>query len=414
MTKSAGNHFSLIAIIMYMALICTAAHASPAPKIMEIRRPLLSAPVFVKPGGSFEIVLKLGDGVKPGMTSLVSDDDEYSVVALTLTEYGSNSAGAVFKATVPASAPEGLYDLRIKFSNDLSDSQQRSVKLLKEFKKNFDFVHLTDIHFNDQNYPDQDSNLARIKLLFELQKVNPEFIIFSGDLGLNPVTYDRDFTAGYEMIVEYVKSPIFMAPGNHEQYIDKRKVPSIDGRQYWEATYGPYYQSFTYGKLHFIGLNSFDFTDRWRDRYDDTLIMTGAAANGNIGPEQFEWLKNDLQAAAANDYTSIVFTHIPIGFLQGGRKLGFSPPEKIKGPSVAEFSKLMEEYKVPIVFVGHMHESYDDKKLNPVTTEIMTEAAGIGVEGGTDPKWGFRIVHVKDGKIDGSELRRISHKSAQP
>lgn len=403
----------------WTVVICTlalavAAYASPPQMIHEIKYPLFGNPTFVKAGDSFDLVMKL-EGKKPRVASLVEVADEYKAVKLTLTESGTTAEGTLFKAVTPADAPVGLYDIRVYFSDGTSDYQLHAVQILKEFKKDFDFVHLTDIHFNDPIFSDQDSNLVRIKQLYEIQKVNPEFILFGGDLGLNPVTYDRDFPAGYEILTTYVKAPIFMVPGNHEQYTDGRQKPVPDGRAYWEAIYGPYYKSFTYGKLHFIGLNTFDFTDRWRDRFDEKQIMTGAAGNGCIGPEQFEWLKKDLKAAADAGDTSIVFTHIPIFMLQGGKKLGYAPPELVKGPNPAEFSKLMEEYKVPYVFVGHMHVNYDDKKLNPITTEIMTEAGGTGThEKEDDPLWGFRIVHVRDGKIVGTEIRQISHKSAQP
>jgi predicted MPP superfamily phosphohydrolase len=410
MKKRSGRAITLICAMAVAAVVL----AAPVAKIREIRRPLFSAPVFVKAGGSFDVTLKLDGDKKPLKAALVAVADTYSVVGLALAESGAAPEGTIYAAAVPANAPEALYDLRILFSDGTTDTQPHAVKILKDFKKDFDFVHLTDIHFNDSVFADKDSNLTRIKVLYEVQKVNPEFILFGGDLGLNPVTYDRDFPTGYDILTEYVKSPIFMVPGNHEQYIDGRTKPKLDGRPYWEAIYGLYYQSFTYGKLHFIGLNTFDYTDKWRDRYDQNLIMTGAAANGCIGPKQADWLKKDLQNATSAGDTSIVFTHIPIGMLQGGKKLGFAPPEIIKGPSAEDFSKLMEEYKVPYVFVGHMHYSYDDKKLNPVTTEIMTEAAGTSTEGVADPLWGFRIVHVKDGKIVGWEIRQISHQSAQP
>lgn len=401
------------AILAFSCVITIAGLVKAAP-IGEIRRPLFSTPVILKAGGSFDIVLKLEDGNKPLSAALVSASGDYAAVKLTLTPAGDAPDGAVYAAAAPADAPEALYDLRILFTNGTTDAQTHAVKLIKEFKKDFDFVHFTDIHFNDATFEKVDSNPVRIKVLTEIAKVNPEFIVFGGDLMLNPETYARDYPAGYQILTEYVKAPIFMVPGNHEQYIDGRVKPKLDGRPYWESYYGPYYQSFTYGNLHVVGLNTFDYTDKWRDRFDENLIMTGAAANGCIGPEQFAWLQKDLAASAAAGETSIVFTHIPIGMLQGGKKLGFAPPEKIKGPSPEEFSALMEQYKVPYVFVGHMHLNYDDKKLNPITTEIMTEAAGTGTHDGENTIWGFRIVHVRNGVITGTEIREISHKAALP
>jgi len=413
-SRQLKHYFNFIFIFCLMG-ISISTHASPERKINEIRSPLFASPVFVKPGGSFEILFKIDGNKKPANASLVAVADSYSVVGTKLTEGSESQFGKTYKASVPISAKEALYDLRVVFSDGTTDTQPHSVKILNLFKKDFDFVHLTDIHFNDPILNAQDSNLARIKLLYEISKINPEFILFGGDLMLNPETYDRDYPTGYDILTKYVKTPIFMVPGNHEQYIDGRTKPRLDGRPYWESVYGPYYKSFTYDNLHFIGLNTFDFTDKWRDRFDQNLIMTGAAANGCIGPEQFQWLKNDLQTARDADETSLVFTHIPIIMLQGGKKLGFAPPELIKGPSPQDFSNLMEENKVPFVFVGHMHYNYDDNKLNPITTEIMTQASGTaGDQVGDDLLWGFRIVHVKNGVITGSEIKKVSHKSSQP
>jgi hypothetical protein len=410
----AGKQLTALAVLICVMAIASAALASPPRMIREIQRPLFSAPAIVKAGSSFDLIMKLDGDRKPAQTTLVAVADSYSVVGVKLTESGEAAEGKLFKAAIPANAPEALYDLRVYFSDGTSDMQPHAVKIVKDFKEDYDFVHLTDIHFNDPHFPDRESNLVRIKLMYEIAKVNPEFIIFGGDLGLNPETYDRDFSDGYRLLNEYIKSPIFMEPGNHEQYTDGRTKPVIDGRPYWESVYGPYYQSFNYGKLHFIGLNTFDWDDQWRDRYDPKLAMTGAAANGCIRPAQFEWLKKDLQAATAAGETPIVFTHVPIAFLQGGKKLGYAPPVKIKGPSPEDFSKLMEEFKVPYVFVGHMHYNYDNNKLNPVTTEIMTEAGGTNTSGVDDPQWGFRIVHVRNGVITGSEVREISYNSAMP
>jgi len=403
-------------ILICVAGLVTAAQAVPEKKINEIRRPLFSAPAIVRQGDSFDIVLKIEGDKKPSRTTLVAVADSYSAVGIKLTEDGAGQDGIIYKAAVPANAPEALYDLRILFTDGTTDAQLHSVKIIKEFKKDYDFVHLTDIHFNDPINDGKDSNLARIKLLYEIAKVNPEFILFGGDLMLNPVTYDRDYPTGYQILTEYVKSPIFMVPGNHEQYIDGRPSPKLDGRPYWESVYGPYYQAFNYGKLHFVGLNTFDYADIWRDRYDEKLIMIGTAANGNVGPEQFEWLKKDVKAATEAGETPVFFTHVPIGMLQGGKKLGYAPPAVVKGPSLDTFLKFMEEYKVPLVFVGHMHMNYDNKKLTPVTTEIMTQAAGTGgyPAGEHDMLWGFRIVHVRNGEITGSEIRQISHESSQP
>ncbi len=392
-------------ILVALLFVSAAAFAVPVQRVHEIQKPLLSVPAIVKSGEAFELVLKPGAKQVAGAELSGTVMKAYRV-ALTLDRISADEDTVVFSAAIPQDTPDVLYDLKVTFDDGSTDTQIHSVKVVKEFKKDYDFVHITDIHFNVEKGGDiEDANKVRLALIKDLAKMNVEFVLFSGDLGLNPETYDRDYIYGYDVFAKQMTLPMFMVPGNHEQYVDNRPDEPIDGRPYWDAAYGPTYNSFDYGDIHFVGLNSFDWPKKLRDRFNADYVFLGIPINSNIGPKQWKWFKNDMADASKRGFKEfVIYTHIPNKFLQGGRKMGFSPVIKVKGASVAQFTKLLDHYKVGYVFVGHMHYNRIEK-LGKYTTEVWTKAAGLG--GGKDsdnPSWGFRIVHVRDGRIAGWDM----------
>jgi len=400
-----ARYFGLIFAMLLAAAF--AAVAEPILRINEIKRPLMSMPEIVKAGDAFNIVLELEDANRAAGARLVPSDGAGEDVSLALSEPKQVEGKLVYSASVPGGTGEKLYDLIVEITGGSSDTQPHSVKVVPEFKKDFDFVHLTDIHFNVHVLDGKDMNRIRDRLLSDISKHNPEFVVFSGDLGLNPETYDVDYVYGYEQFIKYLTVPMHMVPGNHELYVDTRSGETIDGAPYWDAAYGPKYHSFDYGKMHGVGINSFDWEAIYRDRFDEKNIFTGTVINAMIGEEQWEWLKKDISEAAAEGKTIFAFTHIPIKTLQGGRKIGFAPRVEVPGPDFDKFQQLMVRGGVKYLFVGHMHyNSVDDYDG---FTQVMTKAAGIS---GDDIKvfWGYRVVHVKDWKIDGWDIHEIGFK----
>lgn len=399
------KHFRLFMILLVALALPVVIFAAPVQRVNEIQKPLLSVPAIVKAGEAFDLVLKAGAKEVAGAEMSGTVMDAYRV-ELHLEKQSAAGDEILYSAAVPADSPDVLYDLTVTFDDGSSDTQLHSVKVVKEFKKDFDFVHITDIHFNVRKEGSaEDANKVRLALIEDLAKMDVEFVLFSGDLGLNPETYDEDYMYGYDVFTRQMTLPMFMVPGNHEMYVDNRGEESIDGRPYWDAAYGPTYHSFDYGDMHFVGLNSYDWPAKLRDRFNPDYLFLGIPINSNIGPRQWKWLKEDMAAASGRGIDEFVFyTHIPNGNLQGGRKLGFAPAINVKGASLEQFTGLLEHYKVGHVFVGHMHYNRE-KKLGKYTTELWTKAAGNG--GGDDadnPSWGFRIVHVRDGKVTGWDM----------
>lgn len=388
--------------VSLLAVIVSAALAAPVQRIHEIQRPLMSVPAIVRAGDSFEALLNLDGGKRLASVSLISPTGEKTTLATgAMIE---KDGTAVVIAAIPASAAEALYGFEAAFADGSTDTQPHAVKVVAGFKKDFTFIHLTDIHFN-VGAGGTNVNHLRVKLLEKINELSPEFVLFSGDLGLYPETYDRDYLDGWNYIRDNLKVPIFMVPGNHELYYDERSGARVDGMDYWKATYGPLYHSFDYGALHVVGLNTFDWPDRWRNRFDEEVKNSGSTGMSVVGPEQWEWLQADMEKANATGKKTLMHTHIPIDLLQGGRMVGMTKPEKIKGPTLRKLTDFLNHYRVSHIFVGHVHVN-SERKFG-TTTEVLTLGAGNS-ENPKDAKWGFRIVNVSDGVITGMKIYSIN------
>ncbi|HOO56334.1 MAG TPA: metallophosphoesterase [bacterium] len=389
------NKLAKYTTLFILLLVASTALSEPVMRIREIREPVFAHPAIVKAGDSFPMEIMLPEDLELTQVSLVGVNDTGLQANLDFKAVGKKKELTVFAATVPSGTPVALYNLTASFGQYSWDTQLHAVKVIDEFKDEFDFVHLTDIHFNVQHVKNKNMTLIRQKLLQDVSKQNPEFVLLSGDLGLDPETYDRDYVQAFDMLSKWLTVPVYIVPGNHEMYTTKMEDGrEINGLEFWQSAYGPTYHSFDYGKFHFTGINTYDWPAKYRNRRDKENGFYGTVINAMISPTQAKWIQKDLEDAYNNGKTIIAYTHIPIETLMGGRKIGM-PQVKVPGPSTERFIELLTRAGCTNLFVGHMH--YNEIKQFDKLTEILTKAAGIG--GGEPYSWGYRIVHLKNGKI---------------
>ena len=391
---------SIFLCLCVLILVTTISAAAPTRHIHEIQSPLFNAPAIVKSGDAFSVKFFLPPDTTPKSIKLIPTAAGGKEIDLPVGARIHSGLFDSFLVMTPADAPEGLYNLQVTFSNAATDTQPHAVKVVSEFKSEYVFVHLTDIHFNLERNG-KSRNPIRFRILEDIAKLNPEFIIFSGDIGLDPVNYDVDYPFGYDMFNKYINTPMYMVPGNHELTIDA----AIDGLDYWKAMYGPRYSSFDYGPLHVVNLSTYDWAPRWRDKNNSEARSQKVDDMAYIGPEQWDWLQRDVAQAAGRGQHIIMHTHIPLEFLMGGKKAGLTKPEKLDGPSLQTFTRFLDHYKVSHVFIGHMHMN-SERRLGKSITEVLSLAAGQNVDK-KNPIWGYRIVHVKDGVITKMETREF-------
>ena len=118
---------------------------------------------------------------------------------------------------------------------------------------------------------------------------SPEFIIHTGDISHTAKAAEFDSAEG---ILTGSKKQIFYVPGEHDIAVD-------DGKQYLErygkGSKGRGWYSFDQKGVHFVG-----------------LVNVGTLEGlGKLGPDQLEWLEDDLRAKSAST-PIVLFAHIPL------------------------------------------------------------------------------------------------------
>ncbi len=161
------------------------------------------------------------------------------------------------------------------------------------------------------------------RLIPEVNAVKPAFVVNLGDLiyGYGPLSKEKQWDK-YQRVIKAIEAPYYQAPGNHDTH-------SKEARKIYTRRFGKGYGSFDHGGWHFVLLDN-----------------TEAERGGYIGPEEFGWLKEDLNRAAGRP--TFVFFHFPVW-----------EPERV-APRYYEFwaqelHPLFKASGVRAVFAGHYH-----------------------------------------------------------
>jgi cytolysin (calcineurin-like family phosphatase) len=103
------------------------------------------------------------------------------------------------------------------------------------------------------------------------------------------------------------------------------------------------------GKVHFVQLNNFPYYLRtWHNYYSEKAKEIKVNIKSSLG-----WLANDLALARRAGKVIILNYHMP---LLGGDGVDKYPPAVVE-ESEARFKKMLSDYKVSAVFVGHYHQN---------------------------------------------------------
>jgi hypothetical protein len=231
---------------------------------------------------------------------------------------------------VPETVPAHLYDLTVaatlKDGSLLVDSQPHALQVVNEFKTDFTFAQLTDIHvwgleaayivanthernWRHQEYREADGYGATYyhKSIQQMNRARPDFLVYTGDYDFGLTWLYRqdyaDFSAyqdspwndkyyetWFELDWFYAETlrlevPVFMAPGNHDgwaRYDQLNQGLEEDYLDSWRNLFGPRYFSFDYGPdNHFTAVNSMDWTPAERS-------LHWAGPPGLLGPYQWQ------------------------------------------------------------------------------------------------------------------------------
>ncbi|MDB4914726.1 MAG: putative Ser/Thr protein phosphatase [Gemmatimonadetes bacterium] len=164
----------------------------------------------------------------------------------------------------------------------------------------FTFIHASDTHISP-------ASLARTRRFRAMaDSVNPDFVIITGDLVRDALRVNEAEATGYYDLfareVATFRNAVWTVPGNHENFGIERAQSKVErshplyGRAMYRHYRGPDYYSFTYGGVHFVGLNSVDIDDQWY--------------YGHVDSAQVAWLERDLATIPA-EMPVVTFNHIP-------------------------------------------------------------------------------------------------------
>ncbi|MCX5973285.1 MAG: metallophosphoesterase, partial [Coprothermobacterota bacterium] len=226
----------------------------------------------------------------------------------------TNARIYLVKVAVPADVPSDLYDLTLSGKGQdgvwLLDSQPHAVSVVAQFKQDYTFCQMTDIHVwgPEAKYPGastQDKNYRHTdyretdgygaayyhKAIEQVNLTKPDFAVFTGDYDFsqkwlykqNYAEYSayrdtiyggRTYEPYFEMDWFYQETlkldvPVFMTLGNHDSYsrynLFNTKLEE-DYMNSWRNLFGPQYFSFDYGPdAHFLALNSNDWSSSQRN-----------------------------------------------------------------------------------------------------------------------------------------------------
>ena len=343
--------------------------------------------------------------------------------------YDSDSGCYRLQGTVPAQVPRDIFDLIIiNEPLNLTDIQINAVRVITAFSDDYRFVHLTDLHFGDpRRYllpPRPENSNAPVpniinQILTELSFLDPEFILFSGDLVFGSAYY-LEYPWSWEVLSRY-SLPTFMVPGNHDGYASGGGLLR-DGLQYWQQIIGPPYYSFDYGeKHHYVCLNTYDGSASQRDSISFIVQKWG----GTLSNEQQEWLEDDLAKASQEERNSIICGHHdPRGDVHrfGGNNNcadedndGYAEATEFPDAlcyqewndrnSGEALVQLIRENntsphggKITHFLLGHVHSDYIDWDEESDTWWVHTNSAGSGAAS-RDDFFGYRIIEIEDTQV---------------
>ena len=164
----------------------------------------------------------------------------------------------------------------------------------------FTFVHASDTHIA----PASAERTRRLRAIAD--SIRPAFVLVTGDLVKDALRVGEAEARGYYDLfaaeIASFRSPVYTVPGNHENFGIERAQSKVQathplyGREMYRSYRGPDYYSFTYGGVHFVGLNTVDIDDQWY--------------YGHVDARQLEWLARDL-AVIPSTMPVVTFDHIP-------------------------------------------------------------------------------------------------------
>jgi hypothetical protein len=311
------------------------------------------------------------------------------------------SSGAFWRATTtaPASVDFGL----------VSQPQSRT----------FSFVHASDSHIAPENV----DRFRRFRRMTD--SLAPAFVLMGGDLVRDAMSQSESNARAYFDLYaaesKSFRSPVWTVPGNHDHYGIIRSRSHADpanplyNRGMYRQYFGPDYYSFTYGGIHFIGLN--------------TISPDDSAYYGDVDSVQMEWLKRDLAHVPAT-MPIVTFNHIPLisswtTLIPYDEDPLVATLAKVNGKkqfrhtvgNVLDVLEAMRGHRYALALGSHMHAPERSSFVSDgvqLRSEVSAAIVGGQEVGPVIIPSGFTLYTVHDGMIDAGQFVRLDLPTVHP
>jgi hypothetical protein len=340
-----------------------------------------------------------GEAGLPGVT--ISDQ-----VGVTSTDpSGRFTFSAAGYGYVFLSQPDG-YLVRGTYWRPVEEGREVTFALVPAAAaRSFTFVHASDTHISEPN-------IGRTRRLKELvDSLKPSFVLITGDLIRDALRVTEPQARGeYEVLARELAAftvPVYTVPGNHDIFGIERHLSLVSrahplyGKRMHRTVRGPNYYSFTFGGVHFMGLDTVD--------YDDLAYY------GHVDSVQVEWMKRDVARLPAGTPV-VTFNHIPLvtaaETIDGMRETEPAPTIiRLRGrPFFRHVVQNTEEVvgllgdRLEIALGGHMHLFEQIRYETASGKNRFFQAAAVTLpvrgEGRLGIRSGVTLYRVNAGKVD--------------
>jgi hypothetical protein len=330
------------------------------------------APLILQPGDCQYVELVEDLDVKGGYISrIVYDDLRQEINLVSYNVSIEKTTSGLLKTCAPRDAESGLYDFTLIASDGREVIIPRSFWVVSSNLSKLRIVFMTDLHFGAGPGTVYDGDINRISAFLLANALNPDLIIWGGDIEDVDSEVDMRNTQVFRYMLLY-NYPVLSVGGNHDY--PGNNYRRFIGPTRWVRLIG--------GKLLIIGVYTVP--------YENT---------GNV----ITWDEIKFLEEALSNYSYIPFkiivTHYPMFYYQGELTTRYDDKEVLKPyqpPNITDTPvssywsvnmtafryvlKLIEDYNVTIVFSGHIHRDqfvkYTSTRTNTTTYFItMTTTA---------------------------------------
>ncbi|MBI9017972.1 MAG: metallophosphoesterase [Phycisphaerae bacterium] len=238
-----------------------------------------------------------------------------------------NTYNRRFTVTVPKTIPEDRYDLILN-TNQGQVNSVSSVKVIRQYQKNYKIFHIADSHLGQRTNPEGLIEAKHTAYVNIANIINPEIVINAGDVvyyNSNPsdlqkrmnLFYLGDDSKGWKGIHDF-NAATFVVRGNHDfQQGGTDGLPQggyhDQKANYWNQYHGLQYHSFKYGNSRFMLFNNsyygnYDWS--WqRDLASDWLDSEGSGGTFKVAVAHISQPNEMNPFASKNDLGLYLLGH---------------------------------------------------------------------------------------------------------